>query len=320
MDYKKIGSFLRKEREQKGLSFHQVYEITKIQPSILRSIELGEPKISEIFYKNFIKTYVKFLGLDWKQVLKEGVDKKLVKPKKKEELKKKQEFSFQWKGFAFIGIALALLFILFVFISKKNSKEVKETQWNGDMDPNLSQETEPLGIDTEEKLETEEELSSEQETTTEEDTRDEQESETEEEVRDKQESEIEEAKKQESEIEEAKKQESEIEEAKKQESETKVKTLVQQQKMFEKIQQGNFEQELMIKSLESIKIYFKLDKKAIVSKDLKPGLWFVIKAKESIYIRFDEQVDQVEMFYNGVKWNFKSSRFFEKTFTTESSL
>ena len=309
MDYKKIGSFLRKEREQKGLSFHQVYEITKIQPNILRSIELGEPKISEIFYTNFIKTYVKFLGLEWKQVVKEGLDKKLVKPKEKEELKKKKEFSFQWKGFVFIGIALILLFLLFALISsKKNSKEGEETPFNEELDLNISQDGESL--ETEENFEMEEELRNEQESATEEEARDEKESATEGDRDEKEPATKEDRSEKKSAIEEDR---AEKESATEKETPT-------QQKMFGKVQQGNFEQELMIKSLESIKIYFKLDKKAIVAKDLKPRVWFVIKAKESIYIRFDEQVDQVEMFYNGVKWNFKSSRFFENTFTKESNL
>ena len=93
MDYKKIGAFLKKEREQKGLSYPQVFEITRIQPSILKSIEEGEPQISEVFFKNFIKTYVKFLGLDLHEVLKEDEIKKVLKKKSRWSLKRKNTLS-----------------------------------------------------------------------------------------------------------------------------------------------------------------------------------------------------------------------------------
>ena len=98
---------------------------------------------------------------------------------------------------------------------------------------------------------------------------------------------------------------------------TGVKPQVQEEQseiLWKKIRAANFQHELMIKSLEPVKIYFKIDKQSTFTKDLSPSVWFVIKAKESLYIRFDEKVDQVEMFYNGVKWKFTSTRFFEKTF------
>ena len=69
MDYLKIGKKLKSVREKKGLSLHQIFEVTRIQPSILTEIETGQFQKSEIFLKNFIKTYCEALGLNFKKLM-----------------------------------------------------------------------------------------------------------------------------------------------------------------------------------------------------------------------------------------------------------
>ena len=68
MNYLKIGAQLKLIRERKGLSLHQVFEVTRIQVSILRDIEEGSAKVAPVVLKSFIKTYCRFLALDFKKL------------------------------------------------------------------------------------------------------------------------------------------------------------------------------------------------------------------------------------------------------------
>ena len=60
--YSKIGAQLKLVRERKGLSLYQVFEVTRIQASILRDIEEGSSDMAPVFLKSFIKTYCQFFG------------------------------------------------------------------------------------------------------------------------------------------------------------------------------------------------------------------------------------------------------------------
>ena len=68
----KIGAFLKTQRERKGLSFDQIYDLTRIQPEILKGIEEGSAKVAPVFLKGFIKTYAKALGIEEEDLQKEG--------------------------------------------------------------------------------------------------------------------------------------------------------------------------------------------------------------------------------------------------------
>ena len=74
MNYSKIGAQLQLVRERKGLSHQQVFEVTRIQPSILRDIEEGTVNIAPVFLKSFIKTYCQFLGLDFEKLEKDAIE------------------------------------------------------------------------------------------------------------------------------------------------------------------------------------------------------------------------------------------------------
>ena len=67
----KVGAYLRTQRERKGLSYEQIYEITRISPDVLKKIETDQPLSAPVFFKGFIKTYAEALGLDSKPLLQE---------------------------------------------------------------------------------------------------------------------------------------------------------------------------------------------------------------------------------------------------------
>ena len=72
MDYSRIGNRLKLVRERKGLSYEQIFEITRIQPSILEGIEEGKATVSPVFFKGFIKNYARSLGIDPEEMFKEA--------------------------------------------------------------------------------------------------------------------------------------------------------------------------------------------------------------------------------------------------------
>lgn len=291
MNYKKIGAFLKKEREQKGLSYYQVFETTRIQPSIIRSIEEGQPQISEVFFKNFIKNYVKFLGLDLQSVLKENNKKKSLK-KEEEPVEAKKKNSSKLRFFKLClatTLSFAVFFIIFsrfFFASPADSNESSTTSpatWGKNLFEDLPAGSSSLEAGKESRRESLEPF---------------------------------EDKKVEDKLAQSKIAVLE-EKTESKQGESLVSNQLRSQSLFRKIRELNFQHEIMIKSLEPLKIYFKIDRRSTLTKELSPSIWFVIKAKQSLYLRFDEKVNQVEMFYNGVKWNFTSSRFFEKTFKTQ---
>jgi len=62
----KIGSVLKKSREEKGLSFEEVSKVLKINRDYLWAIEEGELNRlpAMVFTKGFLKNYGNYLGLD----------------------------------------------------------------------------------------------------------------------------------------------------------------------------------------------------------------------------------------------------------------
>ena len=313
MNYEKIGAFLKKEREQKGLSYYQVFEITRIQPSILRSIEEGKPEISEAFFKNFIKTYVKFLDLDLDVVLKQEDIKNNPNKEKTVEHKKNNNSQSYSKRSVFIAMAWLLVFIFVgsFFFNRNSSNESEKHALNtqtGEEKADSKQKADLLEI-------TEEALSQKSdEKTNQADSNPNYMEDKENQTKNQKDIKPEGAKGQ---------QNLDTKNSKAlltNQDKTSLNNSKKDENLWSQIRNTRFQQELMIKTLEPVKIYFKIDQQPTLTKDLRPLVWFVIKAKESLYIRFDEKVNQVEMFYNGVKWDIPSSaRFFEKTFKTQNS-
>lgn len=62
----KISDILRKIREEKKLTFQDIYETTNIHPKILQAIEDANFSLQPpIYMKSFIKEYLEFLGLNY---------------------------------------------------------------------------------------------------------------------------------------------------------------------------------------------------------------------------------------------------------------
>lgn len=69
---KKTGEFLRKAREDKGLSVHEIGLSLKINPKILKQIEEGDKDNlpAKTFLRGFVQSYALFLKIDPNEVLK----------------------------------------------------------------------------------------------------------------------------------------------------------------------------------------------------------------------------------------------------------
>ena len=273
MDYLKIGSLLKKERRKKGLSRRQVFEVTRIQPSILKSIEEGRPEVSDVFFKSFIKTYAQLLGLDVDKIIQTSQTEKSVQ--KNENIKKteKQDRVQPAKPlFWFILITLVVIIALNfrVFLDKSDLEGDAERNKQGKIKKDLQNSGSHL-LDERSSPGYQ-----------------------------------------------AGKAKDSISEQLKGDVKARVKVFpkngIEAQSPWGLVQSSAFKHEILIRSFFPLKIYFKLDQQSTITKELVPSAWFVIKAKESIYIRFDEKVDQTEMFYNGRQWQFDSNDFFEKTF------
>lgn len=67
----KIGNILKNKREEKGCSIEEVANILKINPEYIKGLENFNKDIfpSPFFFKGFLKNYVKFLGLDDREIL-----------------------------------------------------------------------------------------------------------------------------------------------------------------------------------------------------------------------------------------------------------
>jgi transcriptional regulator with XRE-family HTH domain len=68
---KKTGEFLKKAREDKGLSIHEIGLSLKINPKILKQIEEGDKDNlpAKTFLRGFVQSYALFLKVDPIEVL-----------------------------------------------------------------------------------------------------------------------------------------------------------------------------------------------------------------------------------------------------------
>ena len=256
MNYSKIGQSLKSAREKKGLSLHQVFEVTRIQPGILKDIETGQFKKSEVFLKNFIKTYSESLGLNFKKLIESGNDKgdqavEALDEADKLELKFFKENKSAFKIVLFSAICLFVVFLCFEFTSFFRKK-----------DSLSSAETEILSPIVEEKADQTNAIGGKEEI-------------PEEPVED---------------------------------------SFSSDQDLWTKLRQSSFNHEVMIQSSDSLKLYFKVDESSILTKELEPWKWFVIKARKFIYIRMDNPKMTAKIFYNGQGLEVDSLSFFERSF------
>ncbi len=263
MDYSKIGNHLKLIRERKGLSYDQIFEITRIQPTILKEIEEGSSNISPVFLKGFIKSYARSMGLDPEELFQQLKNKEEIKEKSIDRETKARASGYRYKkiisfkNIVSLGIFLILLsFVLWLTFSFKKELAKKDIttlkppslKKKASADPELSFKNK-LPVSSL-QIPTENDFPAPPET------------------------------------------------------------------LFNKIKNSVFKQDLLIQSPEPLKIYFKADGGSIVTKTLEPFVYFHIKAKKSIYLRFDENRNNILIFHNGKKTDTGGKAFFEQTFQT----
>ncbi len=68
-----IGQRLKKRRLENKLSLDDVYQSTRIRPRVLSALEedRAEDYLSQVYIKNFLLCYAKFLGMDGQRIAKE---------------------------------------------------------------------------------------------------------------------------------------------------------------------------------------------------------------------------------------------------------
>lgn len=256
MDYSKIGSRLKLVRERKGLSYEQIFEITKIQPSILKGIEEGSAPVSPVFLKGFIKSYARSLSLNPEEFFKkEEIENPQIKSEKKTSDKKQkyEDSKIKKSNLNYFWIVAGALIVFLIAYFNSGKKEIEKPglaleEMKEDQDSILKEETEDLLAVVNEEAPEEEDL------------------------------------------------------------------IEKPPSLFDQIKGSEFNEDLLIQSVEPLAIYFKVDQQSTITKNLKADTWFHIKAKKSIYLRFDERKDDVQVFYNGKQINIGEKPFFERTF------
>ena len=124
-----MGSKLKKAREQKGLSFEEVYQKLKIHPRILEAMEENrrDLPLSTTHLKGFLKSYASFLGLGAEATVQEYLkgltQKRSVSESSRFEsfVEEEEKGLFPWTTKALAAIlAAGLLVALGVSLSKVN--------------------------------------------------------------------------------------------------------------------------------------------------------------------------------------------------------
>ena len=278
MDYSKIGERLRLIRERKGLSYEQIFEVTRIQPSVLKNIEEGKPSVSPVFLKGFIKTYSRSLGLDPEELFKleSGTGEKKTKRKetKTRGISKSKKYNYLKYILPPPALLISALF-LFTLFKKDGGEKLKNDREARQEKTKILKEQESVPSTVkeggqEEIKERREENPSQEDFT---------------------------AKK------EGKAPQENV--AKEKEDFTG---------LFYQIKNSLFKQDILIRASEPLQIYFKADRQTTITKNLQPFIWFHIKAQERIYFRLDEKRGNIDIFHNGKGIDMGKERFFERVF------
>lgn len=247
MNYFKIGEKLKLIREKKGLSYEQIYEITRIQPRILKAIEEGETPVAGVILNEFIRNYARALGVEVES---------FSTQKEEEEDREEKDSSFESPPLEKISypvkkyllfFAGAVFFIVSFLLFGVFTRESKETKVDLSQAQEKSVESKeppvPETVKQKEKPLPSKELS-----------------------------------------------------------------------LFDQIKSSAFKKEILIQSSENLKIYFKTDRGGTITKNLSPSVWLKIKAQNSIYLRFDEPLGEIKIFYNGQQISVDQNSFFERSF------
>jgi len=119
-----VGEKLKRARLEKGVSFEEVYRITRIHPQVLEALEQdqADARLDIIYIKGFLKSYARFLGLDAEALVQEYISGHKIKPAPlqskpaPEKKRKKRKLTVKLNPFLTFRVVLAaVLFIGFIF-------------------------------------------------------------------------------------------------------------------------------------------------------------------------------------------------------------
>jgi cytoskeletal protein RodZ len=151
---KEIGKILKERREHKKITLAQAHAATKIQEKHLIALEEGNGKVfsAQVYYKSFLKSYAKYLGIDQEELLKrydesnsshdarqrydyehngEFFVKEIYEDKNEED--EKEEFNIKKIETKHIIAALAVLVVLtavFFYLSWPDMQDLNDTKTN----------------------------------------------------------------------------------------------------------------------------------------------------------------------------------------------
>lgn len=79
MSAEKIGEYLRRERELRGITLEEISEGTKISKRLLEYMETGrwDDLPGEVFARGFLKSYAEFIGISHEEILLRYEEEKL---------------------------------------------------------------------------------------------------------------------------------------------------------------------------------------------------------------------------------------------------
>lgn len=128
-----LGEKLKQARIAKNLSIEEVHKITKINRNYLAALETSSVEVfpAEVYYKNFLKRYASYLGLNGEQILQEYNDSKKQQENKvvhKRNISKEKNVKNK-KDFFIPIIFIILIFVLLLmnyFIKNDASKTEQE--------------------------------------------------------------------------------------------------------------------------------------------------------------------------------------------------
>lgn len=117
---KEIGEVLRSTREEKGLSFEEISEITKIQTRYLQALEEGDTRVfpGEVYIKGSLRSYARVLNLDESEIMDRYNQMKAenLEPVEKEKEKGKKVKPLYTKGDGIwknLMVGILVIFLLF---------------------------------------------------------------------------------------------------------------------------------------------------------------------------------------------------------------
>jgi cytoskeleton protein RodZ len=130
-----FGSYLKHERELRGVPLEEISGATKIHIRFLQALEDNQfdELPGEVFIKGYIRSYANTIGSDVEEMLniyEESVGNKNIE-NNSDSVSQSNTSAKNFLGFALIGlIILALIFGVRFFISSKNSSPLKNTELN----------------------------------------------------------------------------------------------------------------------------------------------------------------------------------------------